>query len=369
MRPGVALALVLALPTAARGQARWSVRGEAGGEYDSNPGRVESVRDGISPLATPSSLARFVATGEVAAAPAAGQTLSLSGSLGGKLFTDAAAQPENVLVAQASAAWSVPVAERTAVALAAAYYDVWQKQDPNARDFRSTTPMLRLDQRLGVTGVLSVGAGYRWFAYKPDPDYDFQAPTAFATYHHLWPGGAAEGGADWEMTTGASAELRAFSGRACTADECPGPQDQPARRDQFWILHLEVTRTGAFLAGAGAALHGNASNSYGEPLLRALAHVRAVFLLPWELSLSGRAEIIATRYEDAVPLARNVMGTPLVSIEDESRSTVRLELVRPIGGGVEAGFRYTFYTNELAAGPVRYRRQTALVFLAWGAEN
>jgi hypothetical protein len=321
---------------------------------------------------TPSPLGRFVASGDVLTAPAAGQVLSLGGSLGGKLFTSPAAHPENVLVAQASASWSLPLAEHTSLALASAYYDVWQAHERSAvgaRDFRSIAPTVRADQRLGVSGLITAGAGYRWFAFKPDPDFDFGAPTAFVAYHHLWPG-SPDGGADWELTSGASLELRRFSSRACTDLDCPGPATQPVRRDQFWVGHIEATRTGAFLLGGGGAVHGNASNSYGEPLLRGLVHARAVFLLPWAVSLSARAELVATKYEDAIPLARDaVMGTPLVSIEDESRSTARIELVRPIGGGLDAGLRYTFYTNELSSGPVRYQRQTALVFLAWGSER
>src|SRR5262249_47155837 len=151
------------------------------------------------------------------------------------------------LVAQATASWSLPLAERTGAALAATYYDVWQARDVNARDFRSTMPMLRLDQRLGVTRPVSAGAGYRWVASKPAPDFDFAPPSAFVTSHHAWPGGAPGEGADWELPSGASLELRNFSSHACTNLGCADAQE-PLRKDQFWVVHVEATRTGAFLA-------------------------------------------------------------------------------------------------------------------------
>ena len=72
-------------------------------------------------------------------------------------------------------------------------------------------------------------------------------------------------------------------------------------------------------------------------MTRFVLHARGVFLLPWELSLSARAELVATRYGDAVPVGQKPMTGTLVSIEDESRSTLRIELARPVATAVEAG--------------------------------
>ena len=57
-----------------------------------------------------------------------------------------------------------------------------------------------------------------------------------------------------------------------------------------------------------------------------------------------------------------------VNLEGENRSTLRVELARPIGGHVDVGLRYTLYTNEIGPTNVHYRRQTALVFVAVLAE-
>jgi hypothetical protein len=362
----LALAGVASSGAARADPARYELRAEVGAEYDSNPGRAEAV-DGLpaSPPIQGSPLGRVVLAGDVAGTIASRHALSLSLGLAGKGFTRSLARSEDVLVAQATAGWAVLVGGRTSVGLTGSYYDVGQRRTTAARDFRSLTPALRLDQTLGAFGQLSIGAGYRWFTYKPEPDFDFGGPTFFALYRHLVPA-EEPGAADWEWSGGLSAEVRRFAGVRCTGiDACPGPPTAGQRRDQFFVAHLEATRTGTFLAGAGLAADGNASNSYGEAVIRGLVHVRAVVSLPGDVLLSGRAELVAARYRDAVPLARSMVpGTPQTTIEDERRSTLRLEAVRPLSRHVDLGVRYTFHTNEIAAGPVRFRRQTFLLFVA-----
>jgi hypothetical protein len=185
----------------------------------------------------------------------------------------------------------------------------------------------------------------------------------------MFPGNLERGEADWEWTAGASLEWRGFEGLACTNVDCTG-ESPPRRLDRFWIGHVELARTTTFLLGAGAALHINQSNSYGEGLVRGVFHLRAVVPLPWAISLSSRADLMATHYWNSQVLAQEVLaqgqnaGTPLVSIEDENRSTLRIELARPLAQGFEIGARYVLYTSFPSRGSVDYRRQTALLYLA-----
>jgi hypothetical protein len=113
------------------------------------------------------------------------------------------------------------------------------------------------------------------------------------------------------------------------------------------------------------ALHINQSNSYGESLVRGHLHVRAVIPLPWELSLSVRGELVATRYADPLTFLQPVVGQPSASIEDESRSTFRVDLARLFEDHFEIGARYVIYTSAPSAGPVEYRRQTLLLYFAF----
>jgi hypothetical protein len=362
------VAMVVAVAGAGRawGQARYEVRAEVGAEYDSNPGRTEEVQGGMAGAAIEGApLGRLVVGGDLAARLGERQALSLSLGGAGKRFS-ARARADDVLVAQAAAAWNVRVGAGTAIALAGTYYDVVQRPSLEARDFRSLAPALRLDQALGP-GQLTVGGGYRWFTYKPERDFDFQGPTVMALYHQLIPA-EGTGVADWEWAAGVNGELRAFTGIRCVSlDACPAPPTAGARRDQFWMAHLEATRTSSFLAGAGLAVDGNLSNSYAETVVRGILHLRAVVTLPAGVVLSARAELVAAWYREPVPLSRPLVpGAPQASIEDERRTTLRAEAVRPLSPNVDVGIRYGLYTNELAAGPVRFRRQTLLLFVAVG---
>ena len=259
--------------------------------------------------------------------------------------------------------------QRTQAALTCAYYDVYQRRSFDLPDFRSTAPSLRLDQGFGKSVLASLGGGYRWFTFKPDNAYSFAAPTAFIAIRHTLPGDLLAGDADWEWSAGGSVEVRTFEGPACTSTGCGDQAGVARHHDRFWIGHAEWSRTGSWLFGSGAALHINQSNSYGEALVRGLFHARAVIPLPWDLSLSVRGEIIASRYADPLTFSQPVAGLPSASIEDEARSTFRIDLARLVEGRFELGARYVYYTSAPTSGAVGYRRQTLLLYLAFLDES
>jgi hypothetical protein len=373
----VAVGLLLALAQVSAASAegmRYAVRVEGGSEQDTNPGRVETIQGVATTPAISSPLARLLVSTDVVAAVSARQTLSLSGSVAGKRFFQEDARGEDVLVAQLAGSWARSFGQSTRLGLGGAYYDVWQRQSVTARDFRSATPVLRLEQIL-VGGVLVAGAGHRWFVYKPNDTFWFSGPTALLDYRRaIVADDVEEGAADWDWNVGGSAELRDFAGLRCvTAVACGSAASSGSRADRFFTAHLSVTRTGSFLVGAGLAAHLNRSNSYGETLARGLVNVRAAVLLPWGWALTTRGEIIFTRYADPIPLAapNDMSGTPMASIEDESRSTFRLEIARSIREVVDFGARYTFYTNAIGrrSDDVDYRRQTFLLFAAFAYSN
>jgi hypothetical protein len=343
---------------------------EDGLEYDTNPARTESIAGTSTQPAAPASLlARLVASGSLLAPLGQHNDLALSGALGGKWFADSGARAENVLVVQAAASDTLHLGQRTQAALSGAYYDVFQRRSFDLPDFRSAAPSLRLDQGLGQSVLVSLGGGYRWFTFKPDDAYSFAAPTAFLAIRHTLPGDLLDGGADWEWSAGGSVEARDFKGPACTPSGCGDTSGVPRHTDRFWVGHAEFSRTGRWLFGSGAAMHVNQSNSFGEALVRGLFHVRAVIPLPWDLSLSVRGEVVATRYADALTFLQPVAGLPSASIEDESRSTFRIDVARLFEGRFELGVRYVYYTSAPASGALGFRRQTALLYLAFLDES
>ncbi len=376
MRSGV-LAACAWLAVAGRGVARgepprYGLRIEAGGEHDTNPARIERIEDqeGEPRRIVPSPAARIVASGDLALV---GDRQRLAFTVGGagKAFARADARPEDVVIAQGSGAYGLSLGRTTSLALGVGYYDVFQRTDDRieARDFRSIAPSARVDQALRA-GRLSLAAGWRVFDYKPEPLFSFRGPTGTLVYRHALLAEPGSGAPDWEAELGATLESRHFSSARCTSAACPGPAAAGRRIDRFWTAGAELTRTAGALLGGGITIHGNVSNSFGESLTRLLVHTRGAFLLPWDWTLSARAELVVTSYAEAVPVARSpVTGRPIVSIEDESRSTLRAELVRALGAGVELGLRYALYTTEMTKGPVDYRRQTLLLYLAFGLER
>ncbi len=351
----------------------YGLRLEAGAEHDTNPARLERVA-GVPPdrPIVPSPALRLVTSGDLALAVGERSVVTVAAALAGKRFLQASAQPEDLIIAEGRAAFSLRLGESWIAGAGSGYYDVFQRARSlnDARDFRSVTPALRLDRGL-AGGSLGLGAGWRWFAFKPEPAYDFHGPTLDASYHQSFAGalsgeeGGEVPGAQWDVAGGLTVEDRRFRARRCPSlDRCPDPTGTERRRDRFWTARAEVTRTGAVLLGAGLLFGLNDSNSYGESLQRLIASLRGVALLPWRFSLSARAELVATRYREAVPVGHNATTGMFISVEDEGRSAIRLEVVRPLTDAVELGARYTFYTQTPSTGPVRFQRQLFLLYAA-----
>ena len=86
------------------------------------------------------------------------------------------------------------------------------------------------------------------------------------------------------------------------------------------------------------------------------------------MSLSSRADLVATHYWDKVLLVQAAQdpkpGAPLFIVEDDNLSSLRIEVARPLGQGFEIGARYVIYSSFPGGGSVDYRRQTALLYLA-----
>ena len=138
---------------------------------------------------------------------------------------------------------------------------------------------------------------------------------------------------------------------------------------------VDVTRTGRILLGAGYGLQYNGSNSFGETVTRHVATARVAAALPLGLYLAARADLLFAFYRDTVPVAQAIgmmqmtSGKPYATIEDENRSSVRVDLSRDVGERLRALLRYTFYANELSNSSGSYRRHTLLLSLAFTFEK
>jgi hypothetical protein len=367
MRPrAVALATVAlcgtSAPVVARGDG-FAARLETGAEYDTNPTRVETL-DGVPATRrfVPSAALRLALTADLDVAFADRWYVSAGGGLAGRRLVDPDAQGEDLLVTEGRAALSRALAAGWLLGAQTSYYDVGQRADSleEARDFRSLAPGARLVGPL-LRGRFSLGAGWRWFQFKPAPILDFAGPTLSLGYRRN-PVFTLDGAAEWDWGVGGGVERRGFLGLDCAdAAACAG---QPARRrDHFFMFDADVTRTGDQLIGAGISLHANRSNWAGESLWRLAAHLRLVWLLPLDLSLAARGELVFTRYDDAVPIGHDAMTGAFVTIEEEGRSTARIDLSHPLGDHMEVGLRFTLYVQS--PGSVHFSRQLYLFYLAF----
>jgi hypothetical protein len=353
---------------------------ELGVEYDSNAHRVEEVTGGPGAIVG-SFLQRLVLSAQLADQIAPRQTIAWSATAAGKLFDAPAARSENVAIAQSSLTWRTTLGAHTWLAPSGIYYEAFQSWAPEGdpsgerRDFRSLAPTLELRTGLSNTVDVGFGVGYRWLLFKPDRDFDFDGPTAGINLRWLVD---AEGGADWEARASSAIEYRSFAGPAfvgnCPVDHLPCP-GAARRTDDFLLAEADLTRTGRVLIGASYVFGYNASNSFGQTLFRHVAIARVATALPFGLYLAARADLSFVFYGDAIPLAQTAAaaamagGKPFVTIEDENRSSVRVDLSRDVSERLRGLLRYTFYANELGGSVGAYRRQTLLLSLAFVLEK
>lgn len=371
-----------------------SLRAEVGTEYDSNVHRAEQIAGAPSPPIVASPLGR-VALGW-SAADRLGATQDVAFSLLGatKAFLAPEARNENVSSVESSGMWRVAVGGRTRVGIGVATYEAIQAGSPaerelavrnltgDPRDFRSLTPTLRAQRAIGDSGALALAAGYRWFVYKPNRDYDFGAPVLSLEYH--WGHETTDGGADWELAAGGGVELRGFAGAllvprpaGCAPGDCVATPDPTGSKheDQLYTGHIDVTHTGRVLVGAGYAIQWNRSNSYGESLLFHVGTLRFTAPLPLGVYLAARAELVYGVYPQ--PLAQAIMVStlrPSANLDDERRSQVRAELSRDVSAHLQLVARYSLYVNVLNESGTavqsqgKYLRQTATFSLVYSID-
>lgn len=344
----------------------YGARLEAGAEYDSNPTRREDVEGttALGPL-VPSLALRLALSADADQRTTDRLSLSLGGGLAARKLADPGAIGEDLLIGDGHAGAAFTLSDHFSLGAAAAYYDVAQRADTieDARDFRSVAPSARVMARFGRSRV-QLGGGWRWFTFKPARELDFAGPTASLGYA-FDPTFSLDGGADWEASVGGSLEERRFPSVACAANQAGCPSAGVSTRlDRFYAFDGEVTRTSETLVGLGLGVQHNDSDLVGQSLWRLLVRLRLVLLLPWDFSFTARGELVLTSYSDAVLVGQGPTPGNFVTIEDEGRSSLRLDLSRPLVSHLEAGLRATIYQQTPANGPVRFSRQIYLVYLA-----
>ena len=270
-RPKIALLALLALGVAARGaetparageSLRYDLRGEVGGEYDSNVHRTEIVDGATNPPIVGSALARVALIGHLADVVADRQQLALSATLAGKLFAAPAAHDEDVALAASSARWRVALGPDAGLAAQGVYYEAFQRSssDPAAaddrRDFRSLTPTLQLDS--------ARHRRHRADRRRRLPLVRRSSPTGTSTSAARWRRSTCAGRASrpigpptGKLTTGAGVEQRAFAGAAAVAaGTTPAPADRRRDKTPSWSATSSSRAPAGCCSGPGTPCSG-----------------------------------------------------------------------------------------------------------------
>jgi hypothetical protein len=368
-----------------------ALRLEIGPEYDTNANRAEVVSD-VPNVDTPTGSALMRTTLRGSLLWAQGSSVLRTGAgLGAKFFFDPQVYDQNMLVGQANVDERLRVGRTASLGWSADYYDAAQQdaRPPCAsaptpcvrhRDFRTGSLAMRLTLA-DEPGSLTLSGGYRGFAYKPDPDFDFEAAQAnvVATARAITGGPDAE--TEWTLTATYHLERRWFRGRADQliqhrADCYPGASlgedcvtsSVDARVDWFHEAGLEASYLRTVLVTLGYAVQLNQSTSFGQSLIRHLFTLRLAFRLPWQLYVTAKAQVLLNSYFDPLLLdLRRLASNPtFISIDEENRNSLLLDVERPIGtSGVAVEARYSLYTNELSAAPVSFLRQVIYLGISY----
>jgi hypothetical protein len=378
---------VLAL--AALAVVRFGLTLSVGPEYDSNANRAEVVAGAEDPDHPVGSFLLRTTAGARLTWKTDRSVLRLSVGAGGKIYFDPAVFDQDVFALSIAAEERVRVARFFHVALVGDYYDAWQLHIApfRARDFRSGAALARI-YFVDPLGEVALTGGYRGFQYKPDPYFDFQAAQATAYNVARLVFGA---NGEHELDVGATYHLerRWFNGVIQYFQPDPtAPLGQPGpmppcaygqpiqdrcllagkaqRMDWFHEAGLEVTYVGPLLVGLGYGLQLNESNSFGQSLIRHVVTLKLAYRFPWQLYATLKAQLYASVFLDPVLLDRAFNTQQFITIEDENRNNVIVDLERPIGStGLAVNARYSVFTNEITPSPVSFLRQVVYLGLTY----
>jgi hypothetical protein len=321
-------------------------------ESDSNPTRQEG------PDTRADALTRYFLKASYQERLGAAQQLSARLLSGGKKFQRES--QEDALLTQLDLRYALWPLE----AWAQRWLSLWARGDLKDRGEQGSQ---RDYLRLGASGglgleldwlSLSAGAGANLFHFKPDPRQSSQGPQWEASASARWSDA-------WSLTLSWSLAQRRFtSDRFLQRPSGDVVQEQgQLRRDDATALGANLTWRGPVILGLTLSLLDNASNSYGQALQRTGATLLVTAPLPWELFVSARLGLLRTAFSDRIFILDDTL-----SVDEENRNTLVVEVERPLWGPLSALVGYSLYTQELGADEADYLRQIVFVGVGFGEE-
>ena len=373
---GVCSSVVLISAPAAAKDLSWTLKLEAGSEYDSNVFRLERP-EGQAVDIESAPLARLGTRFALGYRPWRGEKLDFRGFLGTKLFTTEEAQSENVAVASVDGGYSWALRSRPVVLglrgshYNAENYEAFGEGRPVAGRTFATSGVEATTTLIGRPGhSVRLGAGYRNFDYKPDPDFDWHGLSLSAGYRgSIWLGEpeVEPDVASVDVTVRYRLDRRDYRGLAfrnqCGPQEaleprCSIPTDG-GRHDLMHIALAELAYTGERLYSLRYQAQVNDSNSFTQSFVRHRVDVGMTTELIADIFLTARGTLQFNVFLDSLLITQDVNSQTFVSIDDENRNSLSLVLSKDLSDAVTAEARYVIYSNEFATRELDFRRQTA----------
>ncbi|MBA3502786.1 MAG: hypothetical protein M4D80_39695 [Myxococcota bacterium] len=337
---------------------------EGGAEADSNVQRVETG-EGLETMRVGGPVLR-VGWRLDRRGRALGGGYVLGASMLARLVTESEAKSENVSLFAGDLRWLRSVGKRpVAVGAGLAYADaVPFSTDVGARTFRTVAADAMLLLRKGDDRSLSLSVGPRYFAYKPDRDFDWWGPSIAARLDlNLWePSGGAR---SLELAAVFGFEARIYDSLA-RASACPdGAPPSPtcfaptsiSRRDRYQRAGVEVTYTSSFIGTLGYQLTVIDSNSYGQSLVRHRGTLSATTQLPKKLIGTVLATLQIDRYLDGLVVQKDLQHQEYTNLDDANRSSVQIRLARRVTEAFSLEGRVAVWRDVGGTLDTEYRRE------------
>ncbi|GEM_PF-1969517 len=312
----------------------------AGVEYDTNAFRGLTESDRIA------GLGRYFLTLDGEFEPYQDSALELRLQQGGKWYP--AAGSADALLTSLDARWRQRLGETFGVRVQTHFKDRLERT--SRQDYSRGGLRTAVSADFGDVST-SLGAGWRYFAFRPNPSSSSHGP-------HLTASVGVQVADPVRVRGSYDLSRRIFDSVRFVLDPSADVVERDTtgreRRDWLHVLRLGGTYRGPLILEAAYVLLMNRSNSYGQGLVRHGAEVDVTAPLPWRLYLSGRLRLQWTQYEDPIFVGADFR------VDEENRNALTLSLARAIGDHWEVEARYRLFIEEFGA-TGDYRRQTAFV--------
>jgi hypothetical protein len=342
---------------------------EAGSEVDTNPHRALGERGQAT------GVLRATARTEGAHRFGAGRLVSGRLVLAGKKFLGEAGDEDLGVVTGELRGDLRPGDAPLALSLRLSYYDAIERDTGAAlpeHDFRTGDATLAVTLAGEGAHRVTLAAGVRAFAYKPDARYDFVGEHADLVWRGHWVSGDDDDDptadpAMWDAEVQLGVARREYDAPV-VLDLCPPGQTEfaclglgdRARVDLEPHAGVMFAYTGAVILEARYLAALVQSNSFGQSYLRHRVEASLTAELPLELLVTLRGVLQLTQFLDPLLLSRDV---GILNLDEENRNVVSLRLARELGHGLTAEARVDVYRNEFATQELRFARETAYLGL------